>query len=102
MNRRTHWHVSWHVTHVVVAAGSCCDGSSRLVDTVTTMQLLESGPFVRELPPPADVVMETLFWGSISLSLLLTHSHNAAVGCYCFTLPWNITVQVFHATPTLT
>lgn len=32
--------------------------------------------FVRDLPPPADVVMETLllFWGSLSLSLSLAHT----------------------------
>lgn len=39
--------------------------------------LLASGLFVRDLPPPADVVMETLrlFWVSLSLSLSCTHAY---------------------------
>lgn len=44
--------------------------TSHLVQTVT--RVLQSGRlFVRDWPPPANVVMETLFWGSL---IMVTHS----------------------------
>lgn len=52
------------------------DRRSNITDALTRT-LLISALLVRDWPPPADVVMETLFWGSHSFSL----SHNAALGC---------------------
>lgn len=53
------------------------------------------GLFISDLPPPANVVMETLqlFWGPLSSSLSLMHAHYAAWGCYA-------TLHSFHVTPT--
>lgn len=46
------------------------DRNSPAIEPVTR-KLLARGLFVRDLPPFADVVMETLFWGSLSLSVSL-------------------------------